>query len=137
MSSQKMTRIKHLQDSYITESGRSHLGSRGGACTSPPPPPALQFLNQKNVKQLQFQTPGFLWVFRNYTDQKFNNFYRVSYNFWTISGDFSFFLTTYKYWLEVGPSEKVRYLTLDLLKIFSLWTIRKKTTMNESLNVWL
>ena len=39
--------------------------------------------------------------------------------------------------LQVGPSEKVRYLTLDLLKIFSLWTIRKKTTINESLNVWL
>ena len=28
--------------------------------------------------------------------------------------------------LDVGPSEKVQYLTLDFLKSFSLWTIRKK-----------
>ena len=27
-------------------------------------------------------------------DQKFHNFYRVCYNFWTIYGGFSFFLTT-------------------------------------------
>ena len=39
--------------------------------------------------------------------------------------------------LHVGPSEKVRYLTLDLLKSFLLWTVRKKTTTNESLNVRL
>ena len=31
----------------------------------------------------------------------------------------------------------LRYLTLDLLKIFSLWIIRKKTTMNKSLNARL
>ena len=48
--------------------------------------------------------------------QKFNDFYRVCYNFWTIYGGFSFFLTRS---LQVGPSEKIRYLTLDLLKIFS------------------
>ena len=34
--------------------------------------------------------------------------------------------------LQVGPSVKVRYLTLNLLKIFLLWTIRKKTTMNKN-----
>ena len=34
-----------------------------------------------------------------------------------------------------GPSEKIRYLTLDLQKSFLLWNIRKKTTMSESLNV--
>ena len=33
----------------------------------------------------------------------------------------------------VGPSGKVRYLTLDLLKNFFLSTIRKKNTMDESL----
>ena len=35
---------------------------------------------------------------------------------------------------HVGLSEKVLYLTLDLLKSFSLWTIQKKTAINESLN---
>ena len=33
------------------------------------------------------------------------------------------------------PSEKVWYLTLDLRKNFLLWTLRKKTTMNECLKV--
>ena len=36
--------------------------------------------------------------------------------------------------LFVEPSEKARYLLLDLLKRFLLWTLRKKTTMNDSLN---
>ena len=31
--------------------------------------------------------------------------------------------------------KNVRQLTLDLLNIFSLWTIRKKTAMNESLTI--
>ena len=48
---------------------------------------------------------------------------------------FHFFLLDRNRSFQVEPSEKVRYLTLDLLKIFSLWTIQKKTTMNESLNV--
>ena len=39
--------------------------------------------------------------------------------------------------LHVGPSEKVPYLTLDLLKSFLLCTIRKKITLNEILNVRL
>ena len=34
--------------------------------------------------------------------------------------------------LHVGPSERVQYLTLDLLKSLFLWTIQKKTTKNES-----
>ena len=31
---------------------------------------------------------------KNYVDQKFHNFYRVCYIFWTIYGGFSFFVTT-------------------------------------------
>ena len=37
--------------------------------------------------------------------------------------------------LHVGPSEKGRYLTLDLLKSFFLWTDRRKATINERLNL--
>ena len=33
------------------------------------------------------------------------------------------------------PSEKIQYLTLDLLKSFLLWILQKKTTMNKSLKV--
>ena len=36
----------------------------------------------------------FLPVFRNYADQKFHDFYRLCYNFWTIYGGFPFFLNT-------------------------------------------
>ena len=39
--------------------------------------------------------------------------------------------------LHTGPSENVRYLTLDLLKSFFLQTIQKRTTIKESLNLWL
>ena len=51
--------------------------------------------------------------------------------FWIIYGSFSFFFLLHRgnRSLHVGPSEKVRYLTLDLLKSFFLWAIRKKTTM--------
>ena len=38
------------------------------------------------------------------------------------------------YSIQIGPSKKFRYLTLDIMKSFLLWTIRRKTTMNESLN---
>ena len=66
----------------------------------------------------------------NYTDQKFHNFYRVCYNFCTIYGGFSFFqLHRGNRSLHVGLSEKVEYLTLNLLKCFLLWTIRKQTTI--------
>ena len=39
--------------------------------------------------------------------------------------------------LHLGRSEKSRYLSLDLLKSFLLWTIPKNTSMNKSLNVRL
>ena len=58
--------------------------------------PQLQFPNQTRSKNFSFKHHGycFLQMFRNYTDQKFHNFCRVCYNFWTIYGGFSFFPTT-------------------------------------------
>ena len=47
----------------------------------------------------------FLWVFRNYTDWKFKDFYCVCYNFGTIHS--RFFLTT---------KREVDNFILDLLK---------------------
>ena len=43
----------------------------------------LPFLNQARSNSFSFKHKGyyFLWVFRNYTDQKFNDFYGVCYNF--------------------------------------------------------
>ena len=50
---------------------------------------------------------------------------------------FTFFNNRVNKSFYVEPSEKVRYLTLGVLKSFFLWTIRKKTTMNESLKLRL
>ena len=45
--------------------------------------PPIQFLNQTRSNSFSFKHKGycFLWVFRNYSDQKFNDFYRECYNF--------------------------------------------------------
>ena len=37
-------------------------------------------------------------MYKNFTDQKFLNFYRVCYNFWTIYGDFHFFWIITSHW---------------------------------------
>ena len=65
-------------------------GTRGiaieGEAGGPWPP--LQFPNQTRSKSSSFKHQGycFLWVFRNYMDQKFYNFYHVCCDFWTIHG---------------------------------------------------
>ena len=86
------TDLKHLVNWLNANKTRGVAtgGPRGdhGAPTS--------LLNQTRSNSYSFKHKAycFLWVFRNYTDQKFNDFYRVCYNFWTIYGGFSFFLTT-------------------------------------------
>ena len=111
--------------------GRSHKGGRW----------SRTLISEQNKFQLsvpKIRDIAFYGMFRNQTDQKFHNFYRVCYNFWTIYSGFSLFLTTYiNRSLHVGPSEKVQYLTLNHLKSHLLWASRKKITMNESLNVRL
>ena len=114
--------------------GHSHWGEGAGTLV-----PHLIFrtkhFSKSNSLNFKHQEYCFLRVLRNYTDQKFHDFYPVYYNFWTIYSGFSFSLTTQI--THVGSSENIRYLTLDLLKSFLLWAIQKKTTMNESFNVTL
>ena len=100
--------------------------------------PPLQFPNQTRSKNFSFKLQGccFLRMFRNYTDQKSYNFYRVIFGQFMVAFHF-FKLHRGNRSLHVGSSEKVRYLTLDLLESFFLWTIRRKTTTNESLNLRL
>ena len=43
--------------------------------------PPLQFLDQRRSNSFSFKHKGHLWVFRNYNDQKFNDFSHVCYNF--------------------------------------------------------
>ena len=81
--------------SYLLEQERNHRrgwgkGGRKGAMVGP-----LQFPNQTRSNSFSFkhQRYCFLWVLRNYMNQKFHDFYRVCYNFWAIRGSFSFFLT--------------------------------------------
>ena len=71
----------------------------------------IHFTNNKNISR-----------YRNHKGQNFQNFYRVCYNFWTIYGGFSLFLTTWgkeltshwTFWkgpiLNAGPSEKVIFV---------------------------
>ena len=113
--------------------GRSYWGVGG---TGGPWPSTSISKPNKVCVSFRHQASYFLWVFRNYTEQKFHNYYRVCFKFWTIYGNFSFFeLHRRKRSLYVGPDEKVRYLTLELLKSFLLWTIQKKITMNEGLDI--
>ena len=93
-----------------TDQWRSHWG-RGarGAMPPPPPFPRLQFLYETRFNCLSFKHQGYfsLWVFRNYTDQKFHNYYRVCYKFGKIYGSFSIFSN------YIG---EIDHFTLDLLK---------------------
>ena len=57
----------------------------------------LQFSNQKMSSSFSFKHQEghcFLWMFRNKTEEKFHDFHRVWYYFWTIDGGFSFFPIT-------------------------------------------
>ena len=60
-------------------------------------------------------------------DQKFLNFYHVC----TIFGQLWWLFIFSEQSLHAEPSEKVQYLTLDLLKIFFLLTIQKKTIIDQ------
>ena len=53
----------------------------------------LNISANKLNKDLEFRGYCSLWVFRDYTDQKFHDFYRACYSFWTIYVGSSFFLT--------------------------------------------
>ena len=97
----------------------------------PRPPPIFHFPNETITDSFSFKRQGycFLWVLKNYTDQNFHDFYSVCYDFWIIYSRF-FELKKENRSIHVGFSGKIRYLTLGNLKILSLWTIQKKTTMN-------
>ena len=85
--------IFYLIELYILECRGATNGGPGGPC---PPSPPTSNSEPNKVQQFPFQTSGILHqVFRNYTDQKFHDFYHICYNFWIIYGGFSFFLTTY------------------------------------------
>ena len=93
---------KKLQ--HMCFQGRSHWGRQGVIAPSPLP---LQFWNQTRSNYLSFKYQGycFLCVFRNYTDEKFQNAtssgkFTASFHFCQLHrGNRS---------LHVGPSEKVQ-----------------------------
>ena len=72
----------------IDERGLAN-GGREGRGIMPPTPTSISA--PKMVQHFQFQKSEicFLWMFRNYRDQKFHDFYHVCYNFWKIYGGFS------------------------------------------------
>ena len=66
--------------------GRSQREGGGRGAMAPP----LQFSIQTKPSSFSFKHEGycFLMVFRNYTDQKFQDFYSVCYDFRTIYDEF-------------------------------------------------
>ena len=98
--------------------GCSHRrGMRGARRTMAPP---LQFPNQTRSKRFGFKRRGycFLGEFRNNTDQKFHNFYRMLP---FLDSSLTFF------------ERELDHFRLYLLDILSLWVIQKKTTVNRIL----
>ena len=97
------------------------------------PPFSISEANRSSNFSFKHQEYCLLRVFSNYTNQKFHDFYRISTIFGQFTAVFHFFLLRRgSRSLYVEPSEKIRYLTLDLVKSFLLWTIRKKATMNQN-----
>ena len=133
--------IFYLMASYILECRGVATGREGGGVGVGGHSPSTSSSKPNKVQQFPFQTSGILLLtdVQKLYDQKFHDFYHACCNFWIICGGFSFFFLLHmgNRSFHVGPSEKVWYLTLDLLKCFLLWTIRKENTMNESLNVKL
>ena len=112
---------KQSKEIKIWKNNRGVATGRGGRGRECPP---LEFSNQARSTNfsLKHQEYCFLPWFRNYTDHKFYNIYRVCWYFWKIYGGFSFFLTTkeecftwrWTFWkgpiLNAGPSEKFLYV---------------------------
>ena len=67
----------------IISFSRGVATGEGGRGAMPPPSPTSIFKTKK-VQQFQFQTSrySFLWLLRNYVNQKFHGFRHVWYNFW-------------------------------------------------------
>ena len=86
-----------------------------------------------NIRDIAFYVCSEIIRIRNFTSFAV---YAIIFGQFTTAFHF-FYLHRGNRSLYVRPSEKARYLTLDLLKSFLLWTIRKKTTMNQSLNIRL
>ena len=87
--------------------GVATQGARGAM-----PLPHFNFLTKQGpkVSVSNIRDIAFLQMFRNYTDQKFHNFYSLCYIFWTNYGDFPFFSS------YIG--EIIRSLRDHLLKRF-------------------
>ena len=87
--------------------GTQQLGEGQRSMNHPHP---FNFRNRQGAKV----SVSNITKFRNYTDQKFHNFYRLCYNFWTIYGGFPSVLTTQgkqitSYWtFRKGPILKPR-----------------------------
>ena len=94
-------------------------GGIGGLC----PPTSISKPN--NVQQFKFQTSGILLLYGCSEILRTRNFTTFTV-YATIFGQLTHVFSNYK--------EEPDHFTLDLLKMFSLRAIRKKTTMSKILN---
>ena len=117
--------------------GRSHWG-RGAMPGEPCPHFNFQTKQGPTVSVPNIRDISFYGCSEIIRTKNFTIFTVYVTFFWQLMAAFHFFkLHRGKRSIQVGSSENVQYITLDLLKSFLLWNIRKKTTLNESLNVRL
>ena len=103
-------------------------------------PPYFNFQTKKgpiisvsNIRNISFYVCSEIMRIRNFTIFTVSALifgqFTVVFSFSNYTGEIDHF--------TLDLLKKVRYLTLGLLKYFLLWTIRKNSTMNASLNVRL
>ena len=94
---EKLNYTKNFKSIYATKDGQHARNNRGIATGgSGSMVPLLQFSNQTRFTSFSFkhQIYCFLWVSRNYTGLKFQDFYRVCYNNWKIYVGSLYLITT-------------------------------------------
>ena len=113
-------------------------GGDVGSHDSPPPPHHLSFRTKQgpkvsvsNITDIAFNECSEIMQTRNFT---IFTVYVTSFRQFMAAFHF-FYLHRENRSLPIGPFKKVLYLTLGLLESSLLWTIRRETIVNESLNV--
>ena len=92
--------------------------------------PIIQYLSETRSNDFSFKHQGYccLSVFKNYTNKKFYNFYRVFYNVWTIYGNFSFF----KFKAEIDLSTLDHVFQFNLFSLYEIYSNNNNKTQYKN-----
>ena len=123
-----MKALRNIDIALVSLQGRSHWRRKGGHCRPllPSSSPHFNFPTKQdptvlvsNTRDVSFSECSEIIQIRNFT---IFNMLATIFGQFTVAFHF-FQLHRGNRSLHVGPSGKVRYLTLDLLKSLLLWTI--------------